>query len=224
MTRSILVLAAAVGLTGALAGQGCKQTGVGDPCIPEQEYDQTFPGFDQNEVSIESKSFQCQTRLCLVNHFQGRVSCVYGQDQSGNPPPAPPGKQAAAPGQVGGSCTVPGNPAQAITGSMDPTNKAGATVQPQCVNRTADQTVYCSCRCANIDGKTDDGSNYCTCPDGYACTQLVTSIGTNFNEGLTGAYCVLNKTQFDRANPCTTNCDPTAQACEASSKPYGQPD
>jgi hypothetical protein len=224
MTRSILALAVAVGLTGALAGQGCKQTGVGDPCVPEQEYDKTFNGFDQNEVNIESKSFQCQTRLCLVNHFQGRVSCVYGQDVSGNPPGPPGGKQQAAAGQVGGSCSVPGDPKTLITGNPDPTNKLGATVSPQCFGREAEKTVYCSCRCANIDGKTDDGSNYCTCPDGYGCTQLVTSIGGNFNEGLTGAYCVKNSTIFDRANPCTTNCDPTAQVCESSSKPYGQPD
>ena len=31
------------------------------------------------EENIESRSFQCQTRICLVNHFQGRVSCPLGQ-------------------------------------------------------------------------------------------------------------------------------------------------
>jgi hypothetical protein len=204
MTRSILALAAAIGLTGILAGQGCKQTGVGDPCVPEQEYRQDFNGFDQNEVNIESKSFQCQTRLCLVNHFQGRVSCVYGQTSSGQGPV--PGR---ADGDPGGSCTVPGDPSKKITGDPSTSNKAGATVQPQCFGREAAKAVYCSCRCANLDGKTDDGANYCTCPDGFACSQLVTSIGGNFNEGLTGAYCVQNNTVFDRANPCSTNCDPT---------------
>lgn len=212
MTRSILALAAAVGLMGVLAGQGCKQTGVGDPCVPEQEYDTTFNGFDQNEVNIESKSFQCQTRLCLVNHFQGRVSCVYGQDSGGNGP-----KGGATAGQPGGSCLIPGgnpaDPTAKITGDPSAQNKAGATVAPQCHGREAAKTVYCSCRCANIDGKTDDGANYCTCPDGFSCSQLVTSIGGNFNEGLTGAYCIQNGTAFDRSSPCTTNCDPATQPC-----------
>jgi hypothetical protein len=207
MTRSILALVAAVGFTGALVGEGCKQTGVGDPCTPEAEYNQAFNGFDQNEVNIESKSFQCQTRLCLVNHFQGRVSCVYGQDSAGV------GPSGGAAGTPGGSCTVPGDNTKPITGNPDPANKAGATVLPQCFGREAAKTVYCSCRCANVDGKTDDGANYCTCPDGFSCTQLVSSIGGNFNEGLTGAYCIKANTAFDRANPCTTNCDPVAQKC-----------
>ncbi len=209
MTRSILALALAVGLTGVLVGQGCKQTGVGDPCVPEQEYDEKFNAFDQNEVNIESKSFQCQTRLCLVNHFQGRVSCVYGQDTSGTGPSAP----GVGPGLPGGNCTVPGNTSKPITGIVSPPTKLGATVLPQCFGREAAKTVYCSCRCGNVDGKTDDGANYCTCPDGYSCTQLVTSIGGTFNEGLTGAYCIKANTAFDRANPCTTNCDPLAQKC-----------
>ncbi len=215
MTRSILALVVAVGVTGVLVGQGCKQTGVGDPCTPEAEYKTYFNGFDQNEVNIESKSFQCQTRLCLVNHFQGRVSCVYGQDSTKNGPS--PGKK---PGEPGGGCITPGgDPADSnalISGNPDASNKQLATVLPQCFGREAAKTVYCSCRCANVDGKTDDGANYCTCPDGFSCSQLVNSIGGNFNEGLTGAYCIKANTAFDRANPCTTNCDPVATKCAAN--------
>ena len=77
-TRHILGGLAACTVIAILAAPGCKQTGVGDPCTPEQEYSTTFRGFDEKEVNVESKSFQCQTRLCLVNHFQGRVSCKYG--------------------------------------------------------------------------------------------------------------------------------------------------
>src|SRR5688572_2465366 len=86
----------ALGLVTVLGGMGCKQTGVGDPCVPEQEYDPTFSGFVVDQVNVESKSYQCETRLCLVNHFQGRVSCPYGQDNGGA---APSGASA---------CTVPG--------------------------------------------------------------------------------------------------------------------
>src|SRR3981081_2451339 len=83
MTRSILVAIAVGAFVAAIAGPGCKGTGVGDRGPPEQEYEPTFKGFDDKEVNVESKSFQCQTRLCLVNHFRGRVSCPYGQAKDG---------------------------------------------------------------------------------------------------------------------------------------------
>src|SRR5512135_451851 len=82
MIRSVFAsLAAFVAIT-AVSAQGCKASGVGDPCIPEKEFDPTFLGFDKGEVNVESKSFQCLTRLCLVNHFRGRVTCPYGQDKT----------------------------------------------------------------------------------------------------------------------------------------------
>jgi hypothetical protein len=58
---------------------GCPASHVGDPCVPEDEYKEDFAGFKISEENIESRSFQCQTRICLVNHFQGRVSCPLGQ-------------------------------------------------------------------------------------------------------------------------------------------------
>jgi hypothetical protein len=59
----------------------CESGGVGDPCIPEDEYSPDFPGFTKEEVNVEARSYQCETRLCLVANFQGRVSCPYGSDQ-----------------------------------------------------------------------------------------------------------------------------------------------
>jgi hypothetical protein len=98
---------------------GCDADGVGDPCVPEDEYSDTFSGFALSEVSSESRSFQCQSRLCLVNHFQGRVSCPYGQVAAG------------------GGCTLPGG--------GEPIRNV---VKPQLLERRADDAVYCSCRCA----------------------------------------------------------------------------
>src|SRR5580658_4151657 len=91
MTRSIVaVWSAGLALTVVSATMGCQATHVGDPCTPEQEYDPSFLGYSQTEVSVESKSFQCETRLCLVDHFQGRVSCPYGQSiYGGAPAPLP---------------------------------------------------------------------------------------------------------------------------------------
>jgi hypothetical protein len=97
---------------------GCPADGIGDPCVPEDEYSPTFSGFALTEVSTESRSFSCQSRLCLVNRFQGRVSCPYGQ-----------------PAGAGG-CTLPG--------SADPVSVA---VAPQLLDRRTEDAVYCSCRC-----------------------------------------------------------------------------
>ena len=75
-----------VGSALLLAIPACTDEGVGDPCTPEQEYEPSFTGFDDKEVNVESKSFQCRTRICLVNHFRGRASCPFGQSAEGNPP------------------------------------------------------------------------------------------------------------------------------------------
>jgi hypothetical protein len=226
MTRSILAaLASSVALTVLLGAGGCTASGVGDPCTPEEEYDPSFLGFNYKEVNVESRSFQCQTRLCLVNHFQGRVSCPYGQNSDGTP--NAPATSCATDGS-GAGCCIPGvgagvtgkDPSTGMVvnpcGSKGNTGPCGAQVKPQCTDRTAADAVYCSCRCANINGKTDDGANYCTCPDGFSCTQLVSSIGAG-NEGLTGAYCVKNKTQYDPSSSCTSgDCDPTLGNCGAA--------
>jgi hypothetical protein len=71
----------------SLVASGCEGAGVGDPCVPEDEYEAFFSGYALTEVNIESRSFQCETRVCLVNHFQGRVSCPYGQSLAGGASP-----------------------------------------------------------------------------------------------------------------------------------------
>jgi hypothetical protein len=81
MTRSILCGLLALLSVGALGvlPVACQGGGVGDPCTPEDEFNTQFPGFKLALENIESRSFQCATRICLVNHFQGRVSCPAGQ-------------------------------------------------------------------------------------------------------------------------------------------------
>jgi hypothetical protein len=147
----------------------CQPGGVGDPCTPEDEYTPTFSGYAADEVNTESKSFQCETRVCLVNHFQGRVSCKYGQDT--------PTAGAKSP------CHVPGEPNLPVT----------AQVSPQLVTRQADAAVYCSCRC---DGP-ETNARYCKCPSGYACEHLrdqLTIPGAGAQ--LAGSYCVRDGTEF----------------------------
>lgn len=197
-------LLTAIVMGGALlliAAPGCnEEEGIGDPCTPEREYDPSFLGFDSHEVVVESKSFQCRTRLCLVNHFQGRVSCPYGQQADGT-------------GNGGGDpCKIPGTQT-VIEGAKDPTTKdfidtnKKSTVPAQCVDRSANNAVYCSCRCADINGQRPSDQSFCDCPDNYTCERLVTSIAQG-NEGLTGSYCIKKNTTYDSTTACTQGeCD-----------------
>jgi len=212
MTRDALVksasrfarpLATAIVVGGTLlfvAGPGCADEGIGDPCTPEQEYNADFLGFDEKEVNVESKSFQCRTRLCLVNHFRGRVSCPYGQNAEGQGPPN------------GDNCKIPGT-ADTVEGAKDPATgdfvdtRRKSTVSPQCSDRKADSAVYCSCRCADINGQRPSDQTFCDCPEGFQCERLVTSIGQG-NEGLTGSYCIKSNTKYDSTTACTQgDCD-----------------
>ena len=46
---------------------GCQSGGIGDPCIPEDEYQLYFSGYSETEVNLESRSFQCETRAFRIS-------------------------------------------------------------------------------------------------------------------------------------------------------------
>jgi len=161
-------------LFACMAVVGCQSGGVGDPCVPEDEYQRYFSGYEVGEVNIETRSFQCETRICLVNHFQGRASCPYGQPSSGGGPTR---------------CHVPG--------STQATGAVEVEVKPQILNRRATHAVYCSCRCGKATGSiAEENVRYCTCPDGFACVEVLPDIhvGPNY---ITGSYCVKAGTEYD---------------------------
>jgi hypothetical protein len=198
LRKSLVLLVTLGGL--ALHGGGCSSGGVGDPCTPEDEYTPGFPGYAASEVNIESRSFQCETRVCLVNHFRGRVSCPLGQDQQGldSANPDDPAK-----------CRIPGSRAETVT----------TTVLPQCTLRPASKTVYCSCRC---DGP-DPNAKYCECPDGYKCAAFPEfDVGAAVAKGsanLRGKYCVKQDdvTGDGRVNYNPSQCpNAVVDACDAS--------
>jgi hypothetical protein len=213
-----------------LMALGCDSGGIGDPCVPEDEYQQTFNGFAETEVNVESKSFQCETRVCLVNHFKGRVSCPYGQTQADIDDPT---KGAAhplrcrVPGTDGSHCLQNG---QQVDCDMAP----GATnidaievpVAPQLLERTAQDTVYCSCRCKG----PDPNANYCECPSGYECSELVKELGLPGRAQLAGSYCIKQGTAYSLRNLGASECrseqanwkvcdkiahDPAARSCNS---------
>lgn len=174
------------------AGVGCESGGVGDPCTPEDEFFDNFSGFSVGEVNVESRSFQCETRVCLVNKFQGRVSCPYGTNGT------PPDPTATTVGhtlpcevpQFGGYVTVP--------------------VEPQLQARSPEQAVYCSCRC---DGP-DPNARYCECPSGFECDEIVTS-RSNQDTGqaqLAGSYCVRSGSNVDAVDIPPLTCSVPSNA------------
>lgn len=154
---------------------GCQSGGVGDPCTPEDEFFDNFSGFSLGEVNVESRSFQCETRVCLVNKFQGRVSCPYGT--KGTPPDPTSDVAHDRPCEVpgfGGYVSVP--------------------VEPQRTERPPDVAVYCSCRC---DGK-DPNARYCECPSGFECSEIVVDQGQGQAQ-LAGSYCIRANSNVDPA-------------------------
>jgi hypothetical protein len=160
---------------------------IGTPCIPSQETSATFDGFASSEISLESIPTKSGTPTCLVDHFQGLVTCPYGQSASGEAPAC------AAP------CTTSGG--EPVVGA----------VEPQCVDRVASKVVLWTCRCANTEGRSDDGDTYCTCPTGLSCTQLISSIGDS-GSGFAGGYCATSA-EAAGAGSCGATCNPATHPC-----------
>jgi hypothetical protein len=181
MKRSQWILLLVSTISAGVGAFGCKAGGVGDPCIPEDEYNPEFSGFGEAEANVESRSFQCETRVCIANHFKGRVSCPYGQTEDvANANAAAYTAHQPIPGGTPGPCFVPA--------SDIPVTKP---VAPQAIKRRAQDTVYCSCRCEGPD-KT---ANYCDCPSGYTCSPLVPDLGLGQAQ-LVGKYCLKNGTEY----------------------------
>jgi hypothetical protein len=186
-----------VALLLGLGALGCSPGGVGDPCTPEDEYQQNFNGFQVTETNVESRSFQCETRLCLVNHFQGRVSCPLGQEA-----------QVDATGKALGTydpkCSVPGTLPTKDPASPDAINNILVKVPSQLYERQTEQAVYCSCRC---DGP-DKNARYCECPDGFQCTKLVDELRIpNASGQLAGSYCIKANTEYKGVTDSRTCAD-----------------
>lgn len=171
--------------TPAFLSTSCEAGGVGDPCVPEEEFERDFSGFSRSEVNFESGSLQCRTRTCLVNHFQGRVSCPFGQAEDAlDLPPNDPRR-----------CRLPG------LGGDDESEAVVVPVDAWTVDRAPEQAVYCSCRCAG----PDKGARYCECPSGYVCADLAQEYVANRRE-LTGSYCVKDGTVYDPTRTRSATC------------------
>lgn len=176
---------------------GCDSGGVGDPCVPEEEFSSRFSGFSILGATVESGSFQCSTRLCLMNHFQGRVSCPEGQSEADLELSSSDSKQ----------CFLPG------TDGSDEADAIAVPVQPWDLDRPAARTVYCSCRCEG----PDPNARYCKCPSGFECRPLIPETGLGQDQ-LVGSYCIREGTAFSDGEVGGPTCGdrPDDPACEPS--------
>ena len=205
--QTLVVSPSAAVPTGATALLGCGATSssstgsssaasVGSSCVPSPELSASFAGFTEQAVTLDENNTACSGAVCLVNHFRGLTACPYGQDANGNPFPP-----------ITSACSVPGT--STPVKPNDP--KAGNAVLAQCLDRRASRAVYCSCRCANAEGSTNDGATYCTCPSGYACTQVVPAIQSG--DPRAGSYCIQNGTAYDPSNACSAECSSNLGNC-----------
>jgi hypothetical protein len=149
----------------AVVPVACQSGGVGDPCTPEDEYDARFGGFNVAEGYIESRSFQCATRVCLVNHFQGRVSCPLGQSARDIHPCR--GRMDTTCG--GGQECVPSAtlaPACTVCDAEDPT----CVTVPCPAGLRCDTTLsVCTCDSASSATFSFEGANYACEPFDPSC-------------------------------------------------------
>ncbi len=183
---SMSVFAGGSGCSGRLSGGRFSVEGVGDPCALSVEGTADYGGASVAEVTIEYGTLQCETRVCLANHFQGVRSCPYGRYADGV-------------GPIGGAACTTGADAR-------------AEILPQCVARPVDKALYCSCRCANLNGQTDDGETYCACPDNFECTYLVGAIGES-DKPQAGSYCIKRGTEYRKGDACV-ECDARKRDCD----------
>ena len=168
---------------GACSGDSvsvASQSVIGRPCVPQDESFESFPSYAVSEVVIWENEEQCDGLICLVNHFQGRVTCPYGQtqDEIDTLAPSDPAR-----------CRLPrksgATPAEALS----------VPAAPQLVQRRAADVVLCTCQCG---GRPDPADN-CTCPAGMVCSQV----------GFGGAtsYCVRAGTEYEPTEPPGPTCD-----------------
>jgi hypothetical protein len=162
-------------------GQAVEAASTGSPCIPGDESWQST-GYNASEVVIEDRFEGCLSGVCLVNHFQGRVSCPYGQTSE---------QARTAP-----ACFLP-NSTEPVT----------VPVLPQLTGRRADVTVTCSCRCAGAGS-----GPFCDCPAGMECVEILRPSGLDRLNAYEGSYCIVAGTAYDplivtpACDPTLQNC------------------
>lgn len=190
---------------------------VGDPCIPTNESDAHFGGFQVTGEAIEISAPACGGGVCLINHFQGRVSCPLGQASpqpcSGPDDSTACGSEASCALSAGESptyvCHKAGNCQSADASALENQGKACcvpetklpviSSVCGQCASdsgRAAHDAVYCSCRCGPAEGQIPAPDDvFCDCPQGFECAEVRKYLGIG-DPKFAGKYCIRQGTAY----------------------------
>jgi hypothetical protein len=134
---------------------------LGSVCVPTDEADPSFSGFQFEDVTIDVGTQACESGVCVVEQFQGRVSCPLGSPGPDN-------------GGSAGECRTPDSH-RAVT----------VKVLAQLVNRPPSLGSTCSCRCAG----PGDGP-FCDCGANLECVPLIDALGLGNDDAYAGSYCV----------------------------------
>jgi hypothetical protein len=159
----------------------------GRPCISSDERQPFFSGYEVTEVSLEPPSDGCLGDICLVNHFQGRVTCPYGQSDV----------------EAKGNGTRPESELCHIGPGSGPGSRVAVAVNAQLERRRPVDAVYCTCRCAG----PDPSAKYCECPAGFECIEVVPPplLGASEYEG---SYCLKSGTAYQPGSDYGLACKP----------------
>jgi hypothetical protein len=153
---------------------------IGMSCVTQDDLSPTMAGYQEHEISIYDRD---DGVVCLVDHFQGRVSCPYGQTDEDLALPVD-------------------HPNRCITSSGE---LVTAGVVPQLSGRPPGDAVYTSCHCA---GANPD-QPYCRCPSGFQCAELIEDLGLGSTE-YAGSWCQRRATAFDPSHDYGPECTRSA--------------
>ena len=145
-----------------------------------------------------------------MNHFQGRVSCPYGQIEDPNAPNSGLATCMGTSEHRNSQECLPGGSLHARSCQVPDRDGArwedriAVSVEPQYTERKAEDTVYCSCRC----GGEGDPKTFCECPSNYKCEPLVEDLGLGKGQ-LAGSYCIKKGTVWDPGEQAQVPCNPS---------------
>jgi hypothetical protein len=160
---------------------------LGDSCFLGDEAVVGFNSYALTEVALVQNPLDCgdsPVAYCMGYHFQGRITCPYGQTQQ----------------EID---TLPGDdPARCRMADLEGNVTSVASdfpADPQLVERRAEDVVYCTCQCEGGDPSID----YCACPSGWEC------LNPYDTPGFLAKYCVRPGSEYDRTMPPSGVCEKT---------------
>lgn len=150
----------------AVCWAGCKEAMVGAPCVPETDKGEFNVNLDGATYSIETRSVQCETRICLTKT------------------------------EVNGQATnTDKNACESCINDAEHNEEATGACEDEC-ETTQLKYSFCSCRCRDSEGNTfqtnpDKYDYLCECPPNTQCEKVIEAIeGTS--EKIWGSYCIPN--------------------------------